>query len=592
MKIIKPTSLRTLRLLILLALSTLQTVAQESQEERVLKAQTYYYQGVLEAKQERWSEALSLLRYSYHLDSTSVETAFELGRAELAMNHISEGIAYLRLAYEADRGSRLYVENLMSALQSASRSSEAVEIGVAWVKAHPEDEFIAMRLAHSYLASGEVDKAVDVYSMLQKAQGKNIQSFMRFAYAKARVYLMSSRIDSALAQYREVVDAFPYDLEAKAQYASALIEHKRPEQVSSLLTELRRDGYEITPLTLLELAYYSTTQRPDSAVQVLKRIETEGLIPAGEQIEIWRSFLQEQRGKTLLLPHSYNHYIDSLLVRHPDDLALALGYGTILRQQGLYPRAIEVLRPFLTDNPTHEELWEGIIGDAVSAENNELASGLSRQAIRHIKTNWKYYLYACIGLMERPEEALAIAEQGIRELPQEEKWGRSVLYGVLGDIHLERGHQAKSFASYDKALELEPNNASVLNNYAYALVERGIDLDKAEQMAGNAVRLQPKDVNALDTFAWIYYKQGKYRMARLYQTEAMTLAGDDASAVLYDHLGDIRMALEEIDGAREAWIQAQELYLKDGKVDKAKAVGDKIKGKTKPMVKSPKKKDK
>lgn len=584
--------LGVLGLLALLIWSSATLVAQDAQTDDALKAQTFYYQGVLEARQERWSEALSLLRYSYRLDSTSVETAFELGRAELAMNNTDEGITYLRRAYEAEPNNRIYVENLMSALHGAGKSSEAVEVGEVWVKEHPEDEFIAMRLAHAYLASGEVDKSIAVYSDLQRSVGKNIQSFMRLAYTKARVYLLSSRVDSALAQYKQVVDTFPDDLEAKAQYASALVEHKRLEQVPPLIEQLRALGYERIPLTLLELAYYSSTHRTDSAVAMLKRLDTESLLPAGEQVDIWRSFISEQRGKTLLLPHTYNHHLDSLLARHPDDLPLALGYGSILRQQGLYPRAVEVLKPFVKTHPTNEELWEGVIGDAVSAEENDLASELSLEAIKYIKSNWRYYLFASIGFAEQPKRAMAIAEQGLRELPDTETMGRSILYGLLGDLYLEGGNQRKSFESYDKALELEPNNASVLNNYAYALVERELNLDKAEQMAGNAVRLQPKDANALDTFAWIYYKQGKYRMARLYLIEALGIAGKEASAVLYDHLGDVRMALEEIDAAHEAWTKARELYLKDGKADKAKAVDNKLKGKANLSTKPTKKKTK
>lgn len=43
----------------------------------------------------------------------------------------------------------------------------------------------------------------------------------------------------------------------------------------------------------------------------------------------------------------------------------------------------------------------------------------------------------------------------------------------------------RSDSSYEAALEIDPNNATVLNNYAYYLSERDDKLEKAERMSKN-----------------------------------------------------------------------------------------------------------
>lgn len=575
--------IRQLGLLLLVGTSGIAALYAQTKQltEDQLKAQTFYYQGVLEAKQERWHEAHSLLDYSYRLDSTSTETMYELGRVCMALDQLQRGLELLRKAHRLEPQNRDYIEGLMMGLEASHANEEAIQIARDWLSKHPEDEYISMRLGQAYLNSGTIDSAIRVYNRLQQTKTKDLPAFMRLAYIKARIHGMASRDQEAMGEYRRVVETFPHELEPKAQYASQLLERRMLSELPELLKTLEQEDYEAMPLALLQIAYYSAAQHPDSAIQVLKRIDREHLASGGDQINIWYSFLQEQRGKTLLIPQQYNHHLDSLLALHPEDLRLVLGYAKILRQQAQYRKAIQVQLPFVEVEPQNVELWDGIIGDAVSAEDNKLVEELSLKAIEHIQTNWRYYLFACIGLREEPEQAMALARRGLQELPSSETWGRSILLGLLGDYLLEQGRVEESFKHYEEAIELEPNNPSVLNNYAYALVERDGDLDKAERMAANAVRLQPKDVNALDTFAWIYYKQGRYTMARLYQTEALTVAGKDASPVLYDHMGDIKHALGDIGAAREAWGKALELYTQEGEHEKAKLVSDKLKGKPK-----------
>jgi putative PEP-CTERM system TPR-repeat lipoprotein len=68
---------------------------------------------------------------------------------------------------------------------------------------------------------------------------------------------------------------------------------------------------------------------------------------------------------------------------------------------------------------------------------------------------------------------------------------------------------------YDKAakyyamfLKKNPAHFITLNNYAAVELERG-NLDSAENLAKEAVRLQPKSPFALDTYGWVLFKKGQ-----------------------------------------------------------------------------------
>ena len=78
-----------------------------------------------------------------------------------------------------------------------------------------------------------------------------------------------------------------------------------------------------------------------------------------------------------------------------------------------------------------------------------------------------------------------------------------------------------AFKSYEKALKLNPQNLSVLNNYSYYLSLEKMNLDKAEQMSGITIKAEPMNPTFLDTYGWVLYEQGAYTMAKIYIEKAI-----------------------------------------------------------------------
>ncbi|MCS7253735.1 MAG: tetratricopeptide repeat protein [Armatimonadota bacterium] len=101
---------------------------------------------------------------------------------------------------------------------------------------------------------------------------------------------------------------------------------------------------------------------------------------------------------------------------------------------------------------------------------------------------------------------------------------------------------------YREALKLYPKNATALNNYGYALAERGIKLDEAERMIKSALKLEPNNAAFIDSLGWVYYKQGRYDEAVKWLEKAVGLQSNDAE--LRYHLGMAYIAVGRIDEAR------------------------------------------
>jgi len=129
--------------------------------------------------------------------------------------------------------------------------------------------------------------------------------------------------------------------------------------------------------------------------------------------------------------------------------------------------------------------------------------------------------------------------------------------GMMGLIYDGKKMYNKSDSLYSKAVSLDSTNILLLNNFAYSLAERGIQLKKALKMVKTAVEKEPKNSSYLDTIGWVYYKLGKYDDAVKYINKA--IEHDSDNATLLEHLGDVYFKMNKKDKAKEVWKNAYEL---------------------------------
>lgn len=122
-------------------------------------------------------------------------------------------------------------------------------------------------------------------------------------------------------------------------------------------------------------------------------------------------------------------------------------------------------------------------------------------------------------------------------------------WSTIGDMYHLLGDQSKAFKSYETALKVAPDNAPVLNNYAYYLSVEGKKLKKAYAMSKKTVEAEPDNATYLDTFGWILYLQGKALEAKPFFKHAMLYGGKDSSTIL-DHYATVLEALGEKDLAK------------------------------------------
>jgi tetratricopeptide (TPR) repeat protein/AraC-like DNA-binding protein len=98
-------------------------------------------------------------------------------------------------------------------------------------------------------------------------------------------------------------------------------------------------------------------------------------------------------------------------------------------------------------------------------------------------------------------------------LRKEQSWSETSIASSLAEIYSEAGIQEKAEEYYMKALSLEPENPVRINNLAYFLINKGLNIDKGLELAEKALELIPDDYRFLYTKGCGLYKKGKIKEA-------------------------------------------------------------------------------
>jgi len=164
--------------------------------------------------------------------------------------------------------------------------------------------------------------------------------------------------------------------------------------------------------------------------------------------------------------------------------------------------------------------------------------------------------------------------------PENRHWS---LFYARGVAYEQSKQWAKAETDLLKALELRPDHPQVLNYLAYSWVDRDEKLDQAKDMLIKAVSLRPRDGYIVDSLGWLYYRLGEFDDAVAQLEKAVSLQAADPT--ISDHLGDAYWRVGREEEARYQWQRA--LWL-DPKEDQILLIEEKLKSGLSDKVKAEK----
>jgi 4-amino-4-deoxy-L-arabinose transferase-like glycosyltransferase len=96
-------------------------------------------------------------------------------------------------------------------------------------------------------------------------------------------------------------------------------------------------------------------------------------------------------------------------------------------------------------------------------------------------------------------------------------------YMGLGNATFAENNTDDAISAYEKAYGLLPANPDIQNNLAWAYATKEINLEKAYELARNALKARARDTNMMDTLAFVHFRKGEMNEAKKVLYKALTL---------------------------------------------------------------------
>lgn len=276
------------------------------------------------------------------------------------------------------------------------------------------------------------------------------------------------------------------------------------------------------------------------------------------KMEILKSYVSEQYKDSLQVGRIQGLF-DKLITMHPHQPELHALYSRYLATQRNFREAAMQEEYAVDLNPDHLDEWKMLIILWRAAEDIPKAIESSKRALRYFPDDKSlkvdlgiYYTQTDTASAKKCfREVLAAMEPGDEEL-------EGIVYTSLGDMYTTAGMVDSAIVSYETSIRIYPDSPMTLNNLAYIMADNDRDIDRARQLVEQSLKMQPDNSSAMDTYAWVLFKQKEYKEAKV-QIDKAIEASDEVSEELLSHAGDIYFMNGLPDEAVELWKQALEL---------------------------------
>jgi tetratricopeptide (TPR) repeat protein len=416
-------------------------------------------------------------------------------------------------------------------------------------------------LAGIYLQDNRLEEALKTYNQAESALGVNELSSLQ----KQRIYLLKGKTDEAVNEGDKLIRAYPDDERYVLAQAEMLSQQGQAARGITYLEKFIATHADAGSAKMLRAGlYHDVGQEQKSRTLVVQLFDDPEVAVSSKVLMLgtYNATLTQNKGKKINdadLENFVQLLFAKLETNYPNDPDVHLVGGDLFLMLEKTEDAQREYSKAVRTGASGFEAWQNLL-------LLETHSGLTDSVIVHAEQALELFpnqamIYYFNGIAYSKKKNFREAARNLEQAKRLSSNNPDLLgeiHGMLGDAYYALKEFDKSDKAYDDALALNPNNDYVLNNYSYYLALRKTNLEKAERMAAVAVKNHGDNNAFIDTYAWVLYQEGKYKEAK--KVIERVFPGGKASAVNYEHYGDILYQLGEIEDAVTQWQKAKSLH--------------------------------
>jgi tetratricopeptide (TPR) repeat protein len=497
------------------------------------------------------------------LKPNDVETHLLLGQL-YGLNHDSaKAEAQFKLAQGIDANSEEVALNMARLYSEQGDPKRAADV----LNAIPVDERsprIEFALGASYEQMKKNKDAIAAYHRALDLEPDNLDTDRGLANA----LLADGQLDEALKVLNTITATEPQDWQSQVHISEIERRQGHYDEALKTLDKAKKLAPESLELTYNEALLYDSLGRYDDAIGVLTKLVADTVHADGKYSD------GEKANRSIFLDRL------AIVYREENKTAEAItAYKQLIELGGDYVKS-----GYSGQIDAYRDAHQWKEATAVAAE---LAKAMPKDhAVQLMYAGQladtgkvdegvalaKAQLVATTGTPEERDSRLALAQiytrlkrwqEASAELngadaltsKPDERWYVHFLRGSLYD---RQKQYDEAEAEFRKALDIDPQNATVLNYLGYMFADRGVRLPEALTLIRKAVELEPQNGAFLDSLGWAYFKSGQYALAEENLRKANERINTDPT--VHDHLGEVYEKMGNLKMAVTQWERSMTEY--------------------------------
>ena len=389
-------------------------------------------------------------------------------------------------------------------------------------------------LSNAYIDANDIEGAVGALNRVERRIGVTEPISLQ----KQRLWNAAGKSDKAEKEIEALAEAMPQEKRYQAILAEMNMNRKRYSKAKQYYDRVLAADPDDEYIHIQLAEYYKAVDKGAEADRELAAAFDNPKLDCRTKVQLLTSFYTAEEFYGARSKAAFA-LLDKVMGSCGDSTEYALLYGDVLMRQRKFGEAARWLELSLKKDSSRYEVWEGLLIclTEVPERESDMVNLAARAARLFPMHTLPLYLQALNEVKhERYAEALPYLEKA-------EKWGftkgylEAESYSLMAEAYYRTEAYDKAWKCFERCLELHPDDWGTLNNYAYYLSERGIELEKALKMSRRTIEAEPDNANSLDTYAWLLHLLGRDAEGLPYMRKAVKL--DPNSETLKKHLEEM-----------------------------------------------------
>lgn len=498
------------------------------------------------------------------LDAKISAAYYDLSRLYLKKLDVDNAEKMILEAVRLDDTNTWYQKQYAEVLLYQNKFAAAAEIYEKIAQKETFNTTLLTKVAMLYQKAGDYKQSLAILDKLAK-QNKDNEDIL---IAKQQIYLKTNDLDGAVTVAKQLIANNPGDGKYYSNLADIYDNNNQPEKALEVYQKAMKDFPDEPTLQYGLASYYKNVKDTPMYDKYIRLTILNPAFDDETQTVILRAYLDEVNRDSLRRPKG-EELAKQLTIMHPENPQVISLYGQVLSRNEENELAAIQFKKALALDPSRFNIWQELLQVYLTVNDADSLIVYSKKAMRFFPNQAIVHYLNGAGYSNKKQytEAIKSYNRAIELQSEENVLLLADMYASVGDAFNSLKEYKHSDSSYEKALKLNHDNASALNNYSYYLSLRGERLDDAERMSKRSLELRPSESTFMDTYAWVLFKKGDYTKAKEWMEKAI-LANPNADGTLWEHLGDIYYKLNNVDKALEYWKLAKEKGLDSKVIDK------------------------